>query len=448
MSNSKLMKNLSAYFEGQFKEKRMNEPDFLQKIRSEAFASFQKQGFPKSKDEQWRKTKLSAFTSKYFHPGLSGIYNAENVANTCVVPQVDTYNVHILNGHFAGEKLEELPNGIVIGSLNTAIEQKPELVQKYFNKQAEESANPLTQMNTALFIDGIFLYVPENVRDFKLQITYRLDAKVDAVVPSRNLFVLEKNAQVDIIQCDDSNVHRSHFATVVSETFLEENAEMNWYKYQNINNVSALFSHHYFRLSDKAKLYTNFFELNGKLLRNEQSVDINGKDVSVDLFGLYLTDKAQQSDNVIFVSHASEGSYSNQKFKGILDDSAKAFFNGKILVKKEAQQTQAFQKNDNIILTDKARISSQPFLEIYADDVSCSHGSTTGQIDEEALFYIRQRGINKRDAQLLQLYAFTGEIIDSIKIPELIEPTKDLIKKRLNGELDACEECILQCAVK
>jgi Fe-S cluster assembly protein SufD len=189
-------------------------------------------------------------------------------------------------------------------------------------------------------------------------------------------------------------------------------------------------------------------ELNGKLLRNEQFADIVGSQAKVDLLGLYLVDKQQQTDNVIFVSHSAPGSYSNQKFKGILDDTARVFFNGQILVKQQAQQTNAFQKNDNILLTDKARISSQPFLEIYADDVSCSHGSTTGQIDEEALFYIRQRGISKRDAQLLQLYAFVGEIIDVIKIPELIEPTKDLIKKRLNGELETCEDCILQCAEK
>jgi len=256
-------------------------------------------------------------------------------------------------------------------------------VSKYFGRLTRQT-DAFDNLNTALFSDGIFIYVPENIKGFKLQITNRLDAKVDAIINTRNLIIVEKGAQIDMVQCDDSNQHRSHFATFVSEVFLANDAELNWYKYQNINNVSAMFAHHHYSLEDNARLYTNFIELNGKLLRNEQNVVLKGKNTHVDLYGLYLTDKQQQSDNVLFINHQEANGYSNQKFKGILDDSAKAFFNGMILVDQKAQQTNAFQKNDNILLTDKARVSSQPFLEIYADDVSCSHGSTTGQIDEEA----------------------------------------------------------------
>jgi Fe-S cluster assembly protein SufD len=343
--------------------------------------------------------------------------------------------------------LETLPNGVIIGSLQTALHQHPDLVKEYFGKQTRKHTNPLVDLNTSVFSDGLFLFVPKGV-SFDLQITQKLDAKIDAVINTRNLIIAETGSKVNIVQCDDSNSFRSHFATFISEVFVHDKAELNWYKIQNINNLSALFSHSFYEVEENGKLYTNFFELNGKLLRNEQYADITGKNVQVDLLGLYLLDKTQQADNVILISHSAEKSYSNQKFKGIIDDSGKAFFNGQILVQKDAQQTQAYQKNDNILLTDKTRVSSQPFLEIYADDVSCSHGSTTGQIDEDALFYIRQRGINKRDAQLLQLYAFAGEIIDTIKIEELIEPIKDLIKKRLNGELDVCEDCILQCYTK
>ncbi len=424
-------------------------PDFVVAEKQDAFQKFQQKGLPTLKDEKWRKTNLKEFVNRYYHPGFNKVIDQNNLIDSCLVPDLETYNVNIINGFFVGKNsFEILDNGVAIGSLKEAIKQHPDVTEHYFNRLAKKSDNPLNLLNTALFTDGLFVYVPKNVKNFKLQLTHKLDTKVDAIVNVRNLIIVEENAQIDIIQCDDSNMHRSHFATFISEVFVKEKAELNWYKYQNINNISALFSNSFYQVEKEGQLYTNFFELNGKLLRNEQFADITGTDVKVDLYGLYLSDKKQQTDNVIFVSHSTGESYSNQKFKGILDDSAKGFFNGQILVKKDAQQTNAYQKNDNILLTDKARISSQPFLEIYADNVSCSHGSTTGQIDEEALFYIRQRGISKRDAQLLQLYAFAGEIIDAIRLKELIDPTKDLVKKRLNGELDNCEDCILQCAVK
>jgi len=445
----KLEETIVSYIE-QNKEKLWQDfPDFIKEKKLNAFELFKQKGFPTVKDEKWRKTKLRDFLNRYYHPVMGELISQKSYSDICLVPDLNTFNVSLVNGFYTGEKdLEVLSNGVIVGSLKAAAKSYPELVKTYFDRLAGTQDHPMTILNTALFTDGLFVYVPKNVKNFKLQINQKLDAKVDALINVRNLIIAEANSEIDIIQCDDSNRHRSHFTTFVSEVFAKEDAQVNWYKYQNINNVSALFSNLYVEADKNAEVYTNTFELNGKLLRNEQFADITGRDVKVDLYGLYLTDKTQQSDNVIFISHSSEGSYSNQKFKGILDDSAKGFFNGQILVKKDAQQTNAYQKNDNILLTDKARVSSQPFLEIYADDVSCSHGSTTGQIDEEALFYIRQRGIGKRDAQLLQLYAFAGEIIDAIKLNALIDPTKDLIKKRLNGELEVCEECILQCAVR
>ena len=443
----KLQENILSYITKNQSQLWQDFPDFVTAEKQKAFQKFQQKGLPTLKDEKWRKTNLKEFVNRYYHPAFNKIINQNNLIDNCLVPDLKTYNVNLVNGFFVGN-LENLNNGIIIGSLKEAMIQHPGLIKSYFNRLVQKSDTPFNLLNTTLFADGLFIYIPENVKNFRLQLTHKLDTKVDALINVRNLIIVEEHAQIDIIQCDDSNMHRSHFATFVSEVFIKEKARLNWYKYQNINNVSALFSNSFYQIEKESELYTNTFEMNGKILRNEQFADIIGKDVKVDLYGLYLADKKQQSDNVIFISHSSEGSYSNQKFKGILDDSAKGFFNGQILVKKDAQQTNAYQKNDNILLTDKARISSQPFLEIYADDVSCSHGSTTGQIDEDALFYIRQRGISKRDAQLLQLYAFAGEIIEAVKLNTLIEPTKDLVKKRLNGELDICEDCILQCAVR
>jgi len=442
-----LEQHIIDFFENNFSKQIKDEPGFVKKIRVEAFELFKEKGFPTLKDEKWRKTNLSRFVDSYYHPVLNTLIKENIFEDACIVPDLKTKNIYLVNGHYVGKSLEILENGVILGSLKEAFIKYPDLVKKYFHQLIKNSTNPIDYLNTALFTDGFFLYIPEGIEDFNLQISQKLDAPIDALVNTRNLIILEKDAKINIIQCDDSNEHRSHFATFDSEVFVDKNAELNWYKYQNINNLSALFSNSFSQVAENARFYTNFFELNGKLLRNEQFSDIIGKEVEVDHYGLYLVDKTQQFDNVIYIAHSSEGSYSNQKFKGILDDNGKGFFNGQILVKKDAQQTNAYQKNDNILLTDKAKISSQPFLEIYADDVSCSHGSTTGQLDNEALFYIMQRGISKRDAQLLQLYAFAGELIEAIKLPELIEPTKDLIKKRLNGELDVCESCILQCAV-
>ena len=446
----KLQENIIQYIRDNRTKLLEGLPDFVQEVRKTAQERFIVKGFPTVKDEKWRKTSLKFFENRYFHPSMGSIIDKNRLeTDVCLVPELDTKNISIINGKFfAGSEWEEMDNGVMIGSLQMAWQKQPELVQKHFHRLAAKEDLSFVDLNTAMFTGGLFLYVPEGVKDFRLQITHKLDAKIDALLNVRNLIIVEEGSSVDIIQCDDSNVHRSHLATFVSEVVLGEKASLNWYKYQNINNISALISDAFFEVASDAKVYTNYFELNGKLLRNEQYAYITGDNATVDFNGLYLTDKTQQADNLIYVAHDAEDSYSNQKFKGIVDDSGRAFFNGHILVKPGAQQTQAYQKNDNILLTDKARISSQPFLEIYADDVSCSHGSTTGQIDEEALFYIRQRGIDKRDAQLLQLYAFAGEIIDRIHIPELLEPIKDLVKKRLNGELDACEDCILQCTTK
>ena len=446
----KLQENIIQYIQDNRTKLLEDSPDFIKEIREEAQKRFIRKGFPSVKDEKWRKTSLKNWLHQYFHPAIGSIFNRDRLfTDYCLVPELETQNVSLINGHYwAKNEGEILQNGIILGSLKWAMQAYPDIVRKYFNRLTGKQKSAMTDLNTAMFTDGLFLYVPEGISDFKLQITQKLDAKVDALINVRNLIIVEEGSRVDIIQCDDSNPHRAHFATFVSEVFVHDQAELNWYKYQNINNSSALFSPSFYEVGEQAKLYTGFFELNGKLLRNEQWASIVGSGAEVDLYGLYLTDKTQQADNLIYVAHESAGSYSNQKFKGIIDDSGRAFFNGQIYVEKDAQQTNSYQKNDNILLTDKARVSSQPFLEIYADDVSCSHGSTTGQIDEEALFYIRQRGIALRDAQLLQLYAFAGEIIDSIQLPELLEPTKDLVKKRLNGELDACEDCILQCTTK
>jgi len=294
----KLEETIISYIE-QNKEKLWQDfPDFIKENKLNAFEIFKQKGFPTNKDEKWRKTRLKEFLNRYFHPVMGELVPVKSYSDICLVPDLKTYNVSIVNGFYTGEKdLEVLSNGVIIGSLKAAANSYPELVKPYFDRLAGTQDNPMTTLNTALFTDGLFVYLPKNVKDFKLQITQKLDAKVDALINVRNLIVAESGSEIDIIQCDDSNIHRSHFATFVSEVFAMEKAQVNWYKYQNINNISALFSNLYVEAGQNAEVYTNTFELNGKLLRNEQFADITGRDVKVDLYGLYLTDKKQQFDN-------------------------------------------------------------------------------------------------------------------------------------------------------
>jgi Fe-S cluster assembly protein SufD len=190
---------------------------------------------------------------------------------------------------------------------------------------------------------------------------------------------------------------------------------------------------------------TNSISLNGGLIRNYNHVKLNGRFAEADILGVYLMDKEQHIDNQVYVHHASPDCQSNELFKGILDDEASSVFNGHILVDRDAQRTNAFQNNRNILLTDRASANSKPFLEIYADDVKCSHGATVGQLDTEGLFYIRSRGICEASARLLMMYAFAAEIINKIKIEPLRDRIDDMVKRRLRGELSICERCVLHC---
>jgi Fe-S cluster assembly protein SufD len=201
----------------------------------------------------------------------------------------------------------------------------------------------------------------------------------------------------------------------------------------------------YFHQKDNSTVSTNTISLNGGVLRNDIDVTLNGQNCHADIIGLYLMDRQQHVDNQVYVDHAKANSYSNELFKGIIDDEAKAIFNGHILVRKDSQNTNAFQSNKNIQLTNKARVVTKPFLEIYADDVKCSHGATVGQLDPDAMFYLRSRGICERNARMLMMYAFAAQVVNYIRIDALKERIDNMVVKRLKGELSICDQCVLHC---
>jgi Fe-S cluster assembly protein SufD len=226
---------------------------------------------------------------------------------------------------------------------------------------------------------------------------------------------------------------------------VDEGAEIDFYKLQNKDDSSAVITNTFFVQEKDSKVSTNTLTFNGGIIRNETDIQLNGEGSEAQVNGLYLLDKNQHVDNQVNIGHRAPHTTSYELFKGIMDENASAVFNGYIYVHHDAQKTQAFQSNKNILLTDTASINTKPVLEIYADDVKCSHGSTVGQLDQEALFYIKSRGICDRNAKMLLMYAFAGEIVNKINIEVLRQRIDNMIIKRLKGELSICDQCVLNC---
>ena len=259
-----------------------------------------------------------------------------------------------------------------------------------------------------------------------------------------NQLIIAANQSREIIEYDD-DAHLSA-EPKVSEIVLNENASLELYVLQNIDNEASIQREFKIKQMGDSRLKIVVITFNGGDIRNTYTVDLDGEGADTQIYGLYLIDKKQHVENYLKVNHNVPHCTSNEKFKGVLDDEATGIFNGHVYVAPNAQKTDAHQNNSNIILTPKAKINSQPFLEIYADDVKCSHGTSTGQLDQEAMFYMRQRGISKANARILLMYAFAAEVSNHIGNEMLHEHIDDMIKRRLRGELSSCETCVLRCS--
>lgn len=421
-----------------------NDTPRVKQLRQEALKRFIDNGFPTKKMEKWRNSRMVECVNEDFN-----IDKIENKKHDfcCVIRELDTEVISMTNGQFSdNECLRVLENGIVIGSTRKAMEKYPELFEKYFGTCNINDINGFYDINTALWQDGFFIYAPKNaVGEKPIQIIKIIDEGNNPFIQTRNLIIVEANAQLQIIDCDDSIKEQSSFVNSYTEIFIGENAQLDNYKLQNLNDNSSLLNTNTAKQLANSRLQTHTISFNGGKIRNNIHVDIDGEGAECNLYGLYLVDKIQHVDNQLKVNHNVANCNSNEKFKGILDNEATAVFNGHVYVAPNAQKTNAYQNNSNIILTDKAKVNTMPFLEIYADDVKCSHGSSIGQLDQEAMFYMQQRGISKENARMLLMYAYAAEISNNIGIEALRERIDDMIKRRLKGELSSCENCVFQC---
>lgn len=424
--------------------------DILNKPREEAFEKFLQKGIPNFRVEKYKYTDLSRLLGKPFIPLLRPQqidFNIDDIFK-CDVPDLDTHVVILLNG-FYYHKLnfeQGLPENIVVESLKEAAASHPELVEKYYRKYADEDEESLVALNTAFAQDGLFLYVPKNTRiDKPIQIINLAMSENDLMIQHRNLFVFEENTEGKILICDHSLSPNGFLTNQVAEVHAAENAHVDITKIQNAHNETIQLTHTYIHQLNNSNVSHNAVTLHGGLVRNNVSVNLNGEGANNDSLGLYITDTGQHVDNYVFMHHSVPHATSNQLFKGILDDFSRGVFNGKIYVNKDAQKTLAYQANNNLLLTDDAKMNAKPQLEIYADDVKCSHGATVGQLDQDALFYLKSRGIHSKEARLMLMYAFVYDVIKEIKMVPLRNRIEELVNKRLRGELSRCNNCEINC---
>lgn len=396
--------------------------DTLQDIRRKALDRFSTIGLPTLKTEAWRYTNIQRYLKEFPYELLTtASCVSEEVVNSTAIPELDCYRVVLVNGHLQAEQ-SALPQGkgITVGAMS-ANTTAPGFVT-YFNGQQHLATESLAQLNTALFADGLYIELAANtVLDKPIHVVHVYSCTAHAFIQPRHLWVLNRNAAATIIE---TSVHPETntiaFANSVLETVVMENAEL-WH--YNVQQGAESFRevHTTAAQQQKDSRYHHFnFTLPGTpFTRNNLSVALNGSHTETNLNGLYIASKHQHVDNHTFMDHIMPDCNSNELYKGVLLDNANGVFTGKILVHQEAQKTNAFQQNNNLLLGTKADINSQPQLEIYADDVKCSHGFTAGQFSEESMFYLRSRGIGEDAAKALMVNAFSHDITDAVKVPAL-----------------------------
>lgn len=428
-----------------------NSAGVLNSARQSALENFKLLGFPGLKNEKYKYMKVEAFFKgdfeKYFTPKRI-TFNVDDIFR-CDIPSLDTHLALTLNGFYLSNPypVSELENGVIVGSLAEAAKKYPNLVGKYYNSLAENDTDDgLVALNTAFSQDGVFIYIPKGVKvDKPVQIINLLMSDEQQLVQYRNLIIAEEGSQVDIAICDHTLSPERFLSNVVTEIFANANANCDLVCMQNQHNDTTQFTHIFGKQEKDSKLVTNTISLHGGTIRNNINILLNDEGGENHTYGLALVDRTQHVDLYSFIEHAKPNCTSFEQYKAILDDQATGAFNGRILVRKDAQRTQAFQSNNNLLLTADARMFTKPQLEIYADDVKCSHGATVGQLDMDAKFYMQSRGISEREAKLLLMFGFAHDVVGHIKIEALRNRIDELVNKRLRGELSRCQNCPMNC---
>ena len=427
-------------------------PEAMNAVRDEAFRDFTASGFPTRKVERYKYTDLQELFAPDFGVNLSRLQIPVDPyeAFRCDVPNLSTSLYFVVNDMFYHDDKPKghLPEGVIVGSLR----DHADLVAKYYSKLAKTSEDAVTALNTMLAQDGMLVYVPKNVKvDRAIQVINILKALpqnaqrvvTDLMVNRRVLIVLEEGAEIKMLFCDHAADDHNFLATQVIEAFVGENASLDLYCLEETHAKNVRVSNVYIDQQANSRVNHNVITLHNGTTRNRLDLTFSGEGAECQCYGCVIADKQQHVDNNTLIVHKVPHCTSNELYKYVLDDKATGAFAGRVLVEHGAQKTSSQMTNQNLTATREARMYTQPMLEIYADDVKCAHGSTVGQLNDAALFYMRQRGISLDEAKLLLQNAFINEVIDHMKLEPLRDRLHYLVEKRFRGELNKCEGCKL-----
>jgi len=407
------------------------------KTRKGALEQFKSLDFPTTKHEEWKYTNLKRVLAENYNFSKSISVSKEQIASY-QIEGLDANIMVFLNGRFNADlsTLEEVA-GLSVSNLQDAYANHADELNTHFGKYAQIGDNPFIALNTALALDGAFVKVDRSkVIEKPLVLLYVADTEDENIVSQpRNLVLVGENAQFTIIEHFITLGEGKSLSNVVTEFYVEKSAHVDHYKLQN-----DAINFHVGTTQVYQQTQSNFanttITLGGELVRNNLNIEMDGEHCESFMNGLYMLDGKSHVDNRTVVDHKLPNSYSNELYKGILDGFSTGVFNGKIYVRENAQKTNAFQQNNNILLSDKATIDTKPQLEIWADDVKCSHGATVGSLDEEPLFYLRSRGISEDKARSLLMFAFAADLLDRIKVEPLRKYVEALIADRLGYDYD------------
>ena len=408
-------------------------------IRSKAFQHFEQHGFPTKKDEEWKYTSLKSLLNHNYNlfPKTETAIEFKDVKKY-FLNEIESYKIVFVDGSYSSFLSDTTHDKYDICLLSAAL-KKPKykmVIDHYFNTIASKKES-ITSLNTAFSKEGAYIHIQKNtVLSKPIQIVYfSTGTEAEIMLQPRNLVIVGENSHVQIVERHQSINDNLVLTNSVTEIFVGKRAIVDYYKIQNDQKTASLIDNTYVQQQQQSIASVNTFSFGGNLTRNNLEFYQEGEHITSNLNGISIIGDKQLVDNHTLVNHKYPNCESHELYKGIYADKSTGVFNGKVIVEKEAQKTNAFQQNNNILIDDSATINAKPQLEIFADDVKCSHGCTIGQLDDNALFYMRSRGIPKKEANALLLFAFANDALDKIKIPELKSRITRLIAKKLGVDL-------------
>ena len=409
----------------------------INNIRKEARDYFESFGFPERKDEEWKYTRANSITKYDFSQSFSKEESdiSEIDVEKFLIPDLETNTIVLINGIYSNKlsKIISDPKEVFVCNFSEAQKSHPQIFNNHFAKYADYKIDGFTALNTAFANNGVFIYIPEGV---ELKEPILLINIIDSRTPNllsqqRNLIIAGKGSRLSVIDSYNTFGNNYNFLNTVTEISADENSNVYYYKIQNDGNKSIHVGTTQVHQEKDSHFNSVTLSWGGNITRNNLNSFLNGKGCECHMYGAFVLSGEQHVDNHTLVDHSVPNCYSNELYKGILDDNSTGVFNGKVMVRKDAQKTNAYQSNKNILLTDTATMNTKPQLEIFADDVKCSHGATTGQLNKEELFYLRTRGIDEDEAKAMLLYAFASEVIQAIEI----SPLRNMLFDKLNEKL-------------